>query len=229
MEYKFLLVVDDTVGCYANVSLIASCDIICTSLTKMFSGGCNVMGGSVVVSPHSPFADDIRAAMKAGYQPEQWFPADVLVMEKNSRDFVERARRASANAAAVADMLRNDPLVEEVYYPKGSLTQHIYDSYKLPDGGYGFLMSFRLRSPETAAAFYDALETAKGPSLGTNFTLSCKSYSLSWSTVRGVGLTACFQAHIRFWPTHMRWSGLQATEWSRSSSGLALAWRARTG
>ncbi|KAK0738169.1 putative cystathionine gamma-synthase/beta-lyase [Schizothecium vesticola] len=192
IKYKFLLVVDDTVGCYANVSLIASCDIICTSLTKMFSGGCNVMGGSAVVSPHSPFADDMRAAMQAGYQPGQWFPADVLVMEKNSRDFVERTRRASANAAAVAYMLRNDPLVEEVYYPKGSPTQHIYDSYKLPEGGYGFLMSFRFRSSERAAAFYDALETAKGPSLGTNFTLSCAytilahPHEMEWAASYGV-------------------------------------------
>lgn len=204
-KYKFLLVVDDTVGCYANVSLISSCDIICTSLSKMFSGGCNVLGGSAVVSPHSPFADDIRAAMRANYQPEQWFPGDVLVMEKNSRNFVERARRASANASAVADMLRKNPLVETVYYPKGGPTQHIYDSYKLPEGGYGFMVSFRFRSPERAVAFYDALKTAKGPSLGTNFTLSCKFYPASWfTTLSGGGLTAGLQALTRIWPTPVR-------------------------
>lgn len=195
----------------------------------MFSGACNVMGGSAVVSPHSPFADDIRAAMRANHQPEQWFPADVLVMERNSRDFVERVRRASANAAAVADMLRKDPLVEAVYYPKGGPTQHIYDSYKHPDGGYGFLVSFRLTSPERAVAFYDALKTAKGPSLGTNFTLSCKFYQTSWFALSGGGLTAGLQALTRFWRTLVRLSGLQATVWSGISSESALAWRARNG
>ncbi|KAK1826293.1 putative cystathionine gamma-synthase [Podospora conica] len=173
IEHKFLLVVDDTMGCYANVSLLGSCDLVVTSLTKMFSGGCNVMGGSTVVSPHSPSADALLAAMNAGYQPEQWFPGDVLVMEENSRDFVERTRRASANAEAVVELLRRSPLLDEVYYPKGSATQHIFDKYKVPGGGYGFMMSLRFRSPEMAAAFYDTLDTAKGPSFGSRWTMAC--------------------------------------------------------
>ena len=173
-KYGFLLVVDGTVGAYANVNLLPLCDIICASHTKMFSGACNVMGGSVVVSPSSPFYADMRAALHVFHRPEQWFPEDVLVMEKNSRDYVERVHRASANAEAVAELLRRDPVVDEVYYPKGSPSQHIYDRYKLPNGGYGFLLSVRFTSSKKAEAFYDALDTAKGPSFGTNFTLTCK-------------------------------------------------------
>lgn len=61
--------------------------------------------------------------------------------------------------------------VKEVYYPKYSLTKLFYDEYRTPTGGYGGLLSVTFRTRSTAVAFYDALETAKGPSLGTNFTL----------------------------------------------------------
>lgn len=52
-ELFFLFVVDDTVGTSVNVDVISHCDDVCTSLTKMFSGGCNVMGGRVTLNPKS--------------------------------------------------------------------------------------------------------------------------------------------------------------------------------
>lgn len=65
----------------------------------------------------------------------------------------------------------------EVNYPEGSPSQKTYEKYKLPGGGYGFVLSMRFSSPGKAIAFHDALDVAKGPSLGTNFTLACRSPS----------------------------------------------------
>lgn len=65
----------------------------------------------------------------------------------------------------------NASIVKEVYYPKCSSTRPFYDQYRTSTGGYGGLLSVTFRSKPEAIAFYDALETAKGPSLGTNFTL----------------------------------------------------------
>ena len=42
-----------------------------------------------------------------------------------------------------------------------------------PNAGYGHLFSLTFTHPIAARAFYDALGCEKGPSLGTNFTLSC--------------------------------------------------------
>ncbi|KAK0648070.1 pyridoxal phosphate-dependent transferase [Cercophora newfieldiana] len=172
-KYNFVLVVDDTIGSCANVNVLSACDVVCTSLTKMFSGTSNVMGGSVVLSPNSPFHHALRHTLLANYGDNKWFPDDVLLMESNSRNFVSRTRQASANASAVAKQLRAHPSVTEVYYPEGSPSQRIYENYKLPDGGYGFMLSIRFTSAEKAIAFHDALDVAKGPSLGTNFTLAC--------------------------------------------------------
>ena len=43
--YGFVLVVDDTIGSFANVDLLGIADIIISSLTKSFSGYSNVMAG----------------------------------------------------------------------------------------------------------------------------------------------------------------------------------------
>ncbi|QKD55652.2 pyridoxal phosphate-dependent transferase [Fusarium oxysporum Fo47] len=149
-EYDFLFVVDDTVGTSVNVDVISHCDIVCTGLTKMFSGRCNAMGGSVALKPN-------------GGAPQT--------------DFEERVIKASQNAQHIADILRKHSSVGQVYYPKGSPTQQLHEKYKRPGKGYGYLLSIRFKTPAAAIAFHDALDVAKGPSLGTNFTLGC-AYTL---------------------------------------------------
>lgn len=44
-KYDFLVVVDDTIGNFVNVETLPFTDIVVTSLTKLFSGDSNVMGG----------------------------------------------------------------------------------------------------------------------------------------------------------------------------------------
>jgi cystathionine gamma-synthase len=62
-------------------------------------------------------------------------------------------------------------VVKEVYYPKYSPTRQFYDQCRTRNGGYGGLLSVTFNSAREAVTFFDALETAKGPSLGTNFTI----------------------------------------------------------
>lgn len=61
--------------------------------------------------------------------------------------------------------------MKDVYYPKFSSSRPNFDAYRNPNGGYGGLFSVTFRSTEVAKSFFNALDTAKGPSLGTNFTL----------------------------------------------------------
>jgi cystathionine gamma-synthase len=44
-KYDFLVVIDETVGNFVNVRVFPYADIIVSSLTKVFSGVANVMGG----------------------------------------------------------------------------------------------------------------------------------------------------------------------------------------
>lgn len=49
-KYGFLVVIDETIGTFSNVEVLPYADIVVSSLTKIFSGDCNVMGGRCV--PH---------------------------------------------------------------------------------------------------------------------------------------------------------------------------------
>jgi cystathionine gamma-synthase len=44
-KYNFLIVIDETVGNFLNVEVFPFADIVVSSLTKVFSGYSNVMGG----------------------------------------------------------------------------------------------------------------------------------------------------------------------------------------
>jgi cystathionine gamma-synthase len=44
-EYGFLIAIDDTIGSFDNVDVLPFVDIILTSLSKVFSGTANVLGG----------------------------------------------------------------------------------------------------------------------------------------------------------------------------------------
>jgi cystathionine gamma-synthase len=44
-KYNFAVVVDESIGNFLNINVLQFADIVVSSLTKMFSGDSNVMGG----------------------------------------------------------------------------------------------------------------------------------------------------------------------------------------
>ena len=170
-EYNFAVVIDETIGNFLNVHVLPYADVLVSSLTKIFSGDSNVMGGAMILNPNSRFYDRLKQYIEANYEDNQ-FEDDSIYLERNSRDFVSRIQRINHNAEAIVDVLRAHPKVKQVNYPKYSESKPFYDACKLPDGGYGGLLSATFYSISDAEAFYDNLDTHKGPSLGTNFTLS---------------------------------------------------------
>ncbi|KAH6982777.1 pyridoxal phosphate-dependent transferase [Ilyonectria sp. MPI-CAGE-AT-0026] len=190
-EFDFAIVVDETIGTFANINVLQFADIVVSSLTKIFSGDSNVMGGSLILNPESRYFKALKAVMEEDYEDTYW-PEDVIFMERNSRDFDSRVERINANSEAICDVLRAHPLVQRVYYPKYNPSKPHYDACRLPNGGYGGLLSVVFGRKELAQAFYDAMDIAKGPSLGTNFTL-CSPYvvlahylELPWAAQFGV-------------------------------------------
>jgi len=171
-KYEFVLVCDDTVGTFVNVNVLPYVDVVVTSLTKLFSGACNVMGGSVVVNPKSKHHDRIHDSLTHLHR-DIYFPLDAEQMWKNSDNFPERVQATNRNAQAVAERLATHPRVAKVYYPSLSPTKHLYDVCRRPEGGYSYLVTILFKLPAEAVAFFDALDVARGPSLGTNFCLSC--------------------------------------------------------
>lgn len=188
--YGFLIIVDDTIGSFCNVDLMnhsdLHIDILCTSLTKIFSGVGDAFAGSLVVNPRSICASQLRTLVTELLLPDLYY-SDAITLEYNSRDYPQRAHKINCTAERLVSWLSTHPCTECVHYPtlhKNSTL--IFDSIrrteeKLCDelkavsfeSGYGCLFSIILREEFNTQAFFDALDVCKGPSLGTNFTLAC--------------------------------------------------------
>ncbi|KAJ5114601.1 hypothetical protein NUU61_000360 [Penicillium alfredii] len=170
-QYGFAIVVDETISNFLNINVLRHADIVVSSLTKIFSGDSNVMGGSAVLNPHGPLYQRLKESFEREYEDLVW-AEDAIFLERNSRDFITRIDKINATSEVITAMLKESPLVKEVYYPSYSPTRPLYDRLRNPNGGYGGLFSVTFHSIAESIAFYDTLEVMKGPSLGTNFTLS---------------------------------------------------------
>ena len=166
------LVVDDTIGSFANVDVLPAADVLVSSLTKLFSGAGDVMGGLVALRGDSPWHDRLSEALRREYE-QLLCSDDAIILEENSRDYAARAARAGATAEVLGDILHAHPAVERLWYPK-HVTPANYASHRRPGGTYSTLFSLLLKDPSlNTAPFFDALRVCKGPNLGTNFTLAC--------------------------------------------------------
>lgn len=185
------LVADDVVATPFNVDLLPHADLVATSLTKFIAGTCDVMGGAVIVSPHSPwrgrFLEELRVQ-----NPETVWGEDAAVLVASARDFPRRMARHNAHGLWIAERLRQHPAVERVWYPKWECAE-AYEAVRRPGGGWGALVTFLPRqAARTAPEIYDRLEVCKGPSLGTVFTLACPFtllahyLELDWAEACGV-------------------------------------------
>jgi cystathionine gamma-synthase len=120
-QYNFPIIVDETLGNYLNVQLFPYCDVVVSSLTKLFSGMGNVICGGMMLNPTSQFYGQFKAHMEATYE-DSLFDSDALVLEMNSREFVSRTATTNRNAEALADMLYsrslaggcNDSIIQSV-------------------------------------------------------------------------------------------------------------------
>ncbi|KAF0684630.1 Aste57867_23434 [Aphanomyces stellatus] len=174
-RHNTVLVVDDTIGSYNVQVMEAGVDLVATSLTKIFTGTGTAMGGSLVINPASTH----HATLLAQYATDSFlFEEDCDEILDASEDVRDRVRRVNANASVIATRLAAHPQVDAVYYPKTVDTARymawLTDKSDGAADAFGPLMSVVLHGGETTAKiFYNTLGFAKGPSLGTNFTLSC--------------------------------------------------------
>jgi cystathionine gamma-synthase len=138
------------------------------------SGRGDAIAGSLVTNPRTSkgrwMQNDLMQSL-SGKDSFGLYGQDAHAILRNSVDFIDRNTIINQTAEALADWLSVHPDVQTVYYPKQSAP--LYEAVMRPDGGYGGMMSITLHSHMCQRTFYDALDVAKGPSLGTNFTLVC--------------------------------------------------------
>ncbi|SJM88760.1 probable Putative cystathionine gamma-synthase YLL058W [Zygosaccharomyces bailii] len=182
-EFGFFIVIDDTIG-GLNVNILPYADVVCTSITKLFSGTSNVMGGSVLLNPSSKLYSCARRYFESGEFEDLLWYQDAIVLENNSRDFEDRTVRANKNTKDLLHKMllpQEGKTIKKIYYPTTSSKETFenYEAVRNELGGYGCMLSLSFYDEEDARIFYDSLKVYKGPSNGTNFTLACSYVQLA--------------------------------------------------
>ena len=199
-KYEFPIVIDQTIGNFVNVEVMPYADVVVNSLSKVFSGYANVMGGrsvgcnydhihmhdltfeeySLVVNPQGRHYRTLKDYLSSAYE-DMYYGEDALCMERNSRDLEQRIKVIDENAEAVCDLLRSRShaggAIKRVFYPKWTSRENYEQCRKrgpdgVPTGGFGGLLTLTFHSDAASRAFYDSIPINKGPSLGTNFSLA---------------------------------------------------------
>lgn len=156
----------------------------------------------MIINPNSPQYGALKGVLDSDYE-DTLYPEDAVYLERNSRDYRGRIKRVNDNAYDICEYLYSRSLdanpqraaIKKVYYPR-YITPEIYEQARrtppLGKGGYGGLFSLTFTTMEASKAFYDTLECAKGPSLGTSFTLAspytilAHYLELDWAASYGV-------------------------------------------
>jgi cystathionine gamma-synthase len=175
-EYNFLIIVDDTIGNFANLDLLKDgcADVICTSLTKIFNGRGDAIAGSLIIGSAGKKSAQLKRIMQGfneGSNHGDLYVQDADAVSKNSVDFVSRSSRINATAERLAEWLRGRDEVDVIYYPKFQSQGDLYERFMVKGeerrdghvGGYGGLFSIVLKDDVCERTFYDTLEVCKGP------------------------------------------------------------------
>ena len=182
------VIADDTIGSPLNLDALPHADLVFSSLTKSFAGRGDILAGSLVVSPSSPWREELSRELSTALAPLG--DADAIALEQASRDVAQRLPQLNNACQRLADKLACHPSIARVHHP-GQCTN--FQALMRPGAGHGCLLSFELWGGiEQAKRVYDALQVCKGPSLGTSFTLVCPYVllahynELSWAESCGV-------------------------------------------
>jgi cystathionine gamma-synthase len=180
-KYDLVLIVDETIGSFCNLDVMGAADVVVTSLTKSFSGYADVMGASAVLNPSSKRYPELKALFRENYE-NNLYNADAEVLEKNSRNYMERSIILNNNSARIVEYLqaqvsKPDSSVARVYYPSVAPSKANYEARmrkKTADftPGYSCLLSVEFDTVESTIAFYDNLNVYHGPHLGAHLTLA---------------------------------------------------------
>lgn len=180
-QYGFLIVVDETIGSFANVDMFGVADIVITSLTKSFNGFADVMAGSIILNPSKPYYQELKELISLNYASEI-YDGDVTQLELNSQSFLARVTQINTTAASLVDYLyaqskAPNSTITAVYYPTVCWSKDNYRALMrntTPEftPGYGGLFTLEFDTVAAAEVFFDALNVHKGPSLGAHVTLA---------------------------------------------------------
>ena len=144
------LVVDSTLCTPVLCRPIAhGADLVMHSATKQLNGHADVLAGALVTARRDAPWD--RITHDRGYRGAVLGPFEAWLLLRGMRTLFLRVPHSAASAQRIADWLSSHSAVTDVFYPGLSSHPAHAVAARQMDGGFGMLLSFRLRGGAAAA------------------------------------------------------------------------------
>lgn len=167
-RYNIVLLVDATIATPFNVTVLPYCDIAVESLTKFACGNGDLLMGAIILNEKNAIVKSLKNQFDQFIIPA--FEGEMQRLGFQIETYEERVRKISENAKMVYDYLKKQSFVKEIYSVFHSDSLDNYNKIKKSDGAFPGVISIVFE--DDLVCCYDKLNFAKGPSLGTEFTLA---------------------------------------------------------
>ena len=165
-KYNIPLVIDTTFATPYNLDLQEYADIFVESLTKFACGNADVLLGAIILNKKHNLSHMNKEFFK---HCESAYIKDMQRLALQIKDYKKRVKKISSNTKKLVEYLKTCSYINEVFYCLDENNKDNYSQTMIDENSYTGVVSVTFTRP--IKEVYDKLNFAKGPSLGTEFTL----------------------------------------------------------
>ena len=165
-KYNIPLVIDSTFATPYNLDLIPYADIFIESLTKFACGNADVLMGAFILNKNSKLSNMEGEFIKHVDQP---YYKDIQRLAYEIQGYEKRVKTIGKNTKQLVEYFKTCSFIDKIFYCLQPISEANYKALMKHEDAYSGVMSVTFNKP--FAQVYDRLNFAKGPSLGTEFTL----------------------------------------------------------
>jgi cystathionine gamma-synthase len=165
-KYNIVLVIDATFATPYNLDLKPYADIYVESLTKFASGNADVLMGAIILNENSKISMISQEFFKHADMP---YIKDIQRLAYEIQNYESRMKIISSNIKKLVEYFKTAPFIDEIFYCLSPKYASNYQKLMIDENSYTGIVSATFK--KDFKEVYDKLNFAKGPSLGTEFTL----------------------------------------------------------
>ena len=166
-RYNIPLILDNTMASPHCVDVLPYCDVVVESLTKFASGNGDVLMGAVIVNENSSYKNVVKENISEFILPP--YKADCARLALEIEDYENKMKKISENSFQLYQYLKEQDFVEKIHSVYEENSWENFSKIRKNNNHVGLLS---LIFKKNLAECYDILNIAKGPSLGTEFSLA---------------------------------------------------------
>lgn len=179
-EYNIPLVIDTTFATPFNLNLEEYADIFVESLTKFACGNADVLMGAIILNKRHNLS---HMSVEFFKHCENVYIKDMQRLATQITGYEKRVKSISSNTKKLVEYFKTCSYIKDIYYCLNAENKANYSQTMKDENSLTGIISLTFTKPFKEV--YDKLNFAKGPSLGTEFTLLMPyTYLAHWDLIQ---------------------------------------------